>query len=199
MTLHEQRRSKTIEWYTPPEVFTALGIGFDLDPCAPPLPAADWIPVHTRYSLPDQNGLELPWSRPGKPTRVWLNPPYGDGARHWVGRLAEHGDGIALIFVRSDTGWWQSCAARADAVLFVRGRMNFRAGDPRVQQHRSGVSPAPSCMLAYGRDCAEALRRSGLGLVTRLAPVDTGQHSLFPHPINSYLQQSEAQRRVYAS
>lgn len=175
MTLHEQRRSKTVEWYTPPEVFEALGLGFDLDPCAPKPPAAEWIPARERYSLPEENGLALPWRG-----RVWLNPPYGDGARHWVGRLADHGDGIALIFVRSDTGWWQSAAARADAVLFVRGRMNFRAGDPRVQQHRSGVSPAPSCMLAYGEDCAKALRRSGLGLVTTLDPVDFGQLSLAP-------------------
>lgn len=168
--LHVRRSAKTVEWYTPPEIFTALGLDFDLDPACPKLPAADWLPVRRRYSLPEEDGLALPWEG-----RVWLNPPYGDVARRWVGRLADHGDGIALIFVRSDTGWWQSCAARADAVLFVRGRMNFRAGDPDVPQHRSGVSPAPSCMLAYGEACAEALRRSGLGLVTRLAPVDTGQ------------------------
>jgi hypothetical protein len=162
-------KAKTVEWYTPPEVFTALGLEFDLDPCSPPLPAADWIPAKRRYSLP-VNGMIQPWDG-----RIWLNPPYGDEARHWVGKLAAHGNGIALIFVRSDTGWWQRCAAQADAVLFVRGRMNFRAGNPDVPQHRSGVSPAPSCMLAYGEENAAALRRSGLGLVTRLAPVDTGQ------------------------
>jgi hypothetical protein len=39
------------EWYTPPAVFAALGLTFDLDPCAPPLPTADWIPTARRYSL----------------------------------------------------------------------------------------------------------------------------------------------------
>jgi hypothetical protein len=26
----------SVEWYTPPEIFEALGLTFDLDPCAPP-------------------------------------------------------------------------------------------------------------------------------------------------------------------
>lgn len=48
------------EWYTPPEVFSALGLTFDLDPCAPPLPAASWIPAARRYTLP-VDGLAEPW------------------------------------------------------------------------------------------------------------------------------------------
>lgn len=32
------------EWYTPPEIFAALGLTFDLDPCAPPYPLASDTP-----------------------------------------------------------------------------------------------------------------------------------------------------------
>jgi hypothetical protein len=47
-----------VDWYTPDSIFSALGITFDLDPCAPPLPAATWIPAAYRISLPN-DGLAV--------------------------------------------------------------------------------------------------------------------------------------------
>lgn len=156
---HESRRPKSIEWYTPPEIFTALDIAFDLDPCAPALPAASYLPVEHRYSRP-LDGFSLPWEG-----RVWLNPPYGEETGKWVGKLAHHGEGIALVFVRTDVAWWQRAAECADAICFIKGRVNFISGDPSVQRHRSGVSPAPSCLLAFGIESAKAVASCGLGIV----------------------------------
>lgn len=179
MSVPQTRAADTpVDWYTPPELFAALGLDFDLDPCAPPLPAADWIPARRRISLP-QDGLAIDWQSyalappPPKPSiltqteaatwpkeRIWCNPPYGEQTGKWVGKLAAHGRGIALVYVRSDTRWWQLCAAAAHAVCFIAGRVDF------VPAHRNDVTKnvAPSCLLAYGADCAEALHKSGLGL-----------------------------------
>lgn len=151
----------TPEWYTPPEVFAALGLRFDLDPCAPPLPVAAWIPATRRISLP-ADGLAEPWDG-----RVWLNPPYATQTGRWVGKLAEHGHGISLTFTRTDTPWWQAAVDRASLVCFIAGRVEFVPGDPAFR--RRSRSGAPSCLIAFGDDCAEAIRRSGLGVCAELA------------------------------
>jgi hypothetical protein len=157
---HEPPAGGTPEWYTPPSLFGALGLDFDLDPCAPPLPAAAWIPARRRYSLP-VDGLAQPWEG-----RVWLNPPYAAETARWVGRLAEHGDGLALTFVRSCTPWWQSAVRRSTGVLFVEGRLSFIEGSPELRRgrRRDSRAGAPSCLIAFGEACAEALAGSGLGL-----------------------------------
>lgn len=152
---HEPPAGGPPDWYTPPEVFQALGLRFDLDPCAPPPPQAAWIPAEARYCLP-VDGLARPWFG-----RVWLNPPYATQTARWIGKLADHGDGIALTFVRSDTPWWQAAAARASAVCFISGRVNFIDGTgARRQRSRAG---APSCLLAFGIECGQAVIGSGLG------------------------------------
>ena len=52
---HESQKAQTVEWYTPPWLFTAMGLTFDLDPCSPPggLP---WIPAARVFTEAD-NGL----------------------------------------------------------------------------------------------------------------------------------------------
>lgn len=153
-TVHERpRRGVTDEWYTPPEVFTALGLDFDLDPCHPRDRLA-WVPALRTLSI-DDNGLAVPWQG-----RVWLNPPYGPQTGLWLGKLADHGDGVALVFARTDTRWFQSCAARAQVVCMVEGRIRFV--QPNGQ--RAGTAGAPSCLLAYGDECADAVSSCGLGL-----------------------------------
>ena len=83
------------EWYTPKEILDALG-KFDLDPCAPIHPL--WPTAEVMY---DQNidGLSQIWEG-----RVWLNPPYSRPLIElFVRKLAEHGNGIALLFNRCDS------------------------------------------------------------------------------------------------
>lgn len=138
-------------WLTPPAILAALG-EFDLDPCAAPLPRP-WATAKTHICPPD-DGLAAHWMG-----RVFLNPPYGDVER-WVGKLADHATGTALLFARTETRWfydhvWQ----RASAVWFLHGRLRFHLpdGTPAV-----GNAGAPSCLAAYGRNDAELLARASL-------------------------------------
>ena len=157
--VHEASVGATVEWYTPAWVFDALGLDFDLDPCHP-RPRLPWTPAREVYSLPD-DGLALPWFG-----RVWCNPPYGKETVRWLRRLAEHGDGVALVFARTDPDWFHEVAARADAVLFVRGRVRFVGADgkpPLGKDGKPGTPGAGSMLLAWGEDNVRALERSGLG------------------------------------
>lgn len=164
---HLPNQGKTSEWYTPPHVFDALGLQFDLDPCAPQ-GGVPWIPATNHYATP-QNGLVLPWHG-----RVWLNPPYGKETGLWVKRLAEHGDGIALVFARTDVRWWHDVVPMASAVCFVEGRLTFVAG---AGQSAPGNSGGPSALIAYGDDCAQAVRGCGLGMT--YAMTDSVRVSMF--------------------
>lgn len=68
-----------------------------------------------------QDGLRLPWVG-----RVWLNPPFGSVAAKWLARLADHGNGIALIPARTETKmFYASVWGRASSLLFLRGRPHF--------------------------------------------------------------------------
>lgn len=148
---HQSARMLNDEWLTPPSILAALG-RFDLDPCAPvvrPWPMAD-----QHYTAHD-NGLAQPWHG-----RVWLNPPYGLEAAHWLARLADHGAGIALIFARTETQmFFEHVWSKATALLFLRGRLHFHYVDGSRAKANGG---APSVLIAYGDDEAERLRTCGL-------------------------------------
>lgn len=143
---HHSAKSFTDEWLTPPGIISALG-PFDLDPSASskrPWPTAE------RHFTKEQNGMQQEWMG-----RVWLNPPYGRQTARWMERLALHGNGIALIFARTETECWRDFIwAKATAVLFVYGRINFH----HVTGERAGKnSGAPSALIAYGADNAAAI------------------------------------------
>jgi hypothetical protein len=83
----------------------------------------------------------------------------------WMRRfVAPGGEGVMLVFSRTDTTWFHDLAIRCDAILFMRGRLRFLRGDGFV----GGGSGAGSMLLARGRPCVDALRRSGLGLCVNL-------------------------------
>lgn len=144
----------SVEWYTPPGIFDALGLTFDLDPCAP-VGGLDWIPAARSYSIAD-DGLTQPWEG-----RVWLNPPYGPNTALWMRKLAAHGHGLALVFARTETEWWQQTVVGADAVCFIAGPLTFVTAAKRPAPYNSG---APSALVAFGEDCAEAVAGAGLGM-----------------------------------
>lgn len=137
-------------WLTPPHVIQALG-PFDLDPCAPAV--RPWSTA-ARHVTETENGLRVAWSG-----RVWLNPPYSDiGA--WLGRLAQHGRGTALVFARTETAAFQDHVwPIAAAALFLRGRLRFFSADGRPSRSTPG---APSVLLAYGKADAAILSSCGL-------------------------------------
>lgn len=146
---HQSHSADTTTWLTPPHILRALG-HFDLDPCAAP----GWPTARDHYILPT-DGLAEPWHG-----MVWLNPPYGSDTWRWLNRLADHGQGIALIFARTETaGFVTQVWGKADAVLFLHGRLHFHHADGSRAQANSG---APSCLVAYGSDAARRLMASGL-------------------------------------
>lgn len=140
------------EWLTPPEIIEALG-PFDLDPCAPTPETRPWSTAVRHYSIHD-DGLLKPWYG-----RIWCNPPYGRETFVWLNKLAEHGDGIALIFARTETrGFHAEIWDKADAVFFFKGRLKFH----KVTGEQGNTANAPSCLVAYGQNNVRALRHSGL-------------------------------------
>jgi len=151
---HEPQNSKIKEWYTPPEVFELLRFPeFDLDPASPGAYKVPQIPAKKHYTIKD-NGLLQKWQG-----RVWLNPPYGQDTKVWLDKLALHGNGIALVFARTDTLWFHTIAVKADAILFLVGRVKFISESGR----RGGSAGCGSMLLAWGDECADILVNSGAG------------------------------------
>lgn len=153
---HESPVAQTTTWLTPLHIIDALG-PFDLDPCGYP----EWPTAAKFICLPD-DGLAAEWSG-----RVWLNPPYGNAVWTWLDKLADHGDGIALIFARTETsGFVRQVWQRADAVNFLHGRLRFHTPDGGLGAGNAG---APSCLVAYGERNVRALFDSPLaGTTVRL-------------------------------
>lgn len=92
---------------------------------------------------------------------MWLNPPYGrDKPWLWLERLADHGHGTALIFARTDVeGFRRTVWARASALLFLDGRLNFH----NTAGIRSRKNPAaPSVLVAYGDRDAHTLAAASI-------------------------------------
>jgi hypothetical protein len=160
---HHNPVSETVVWLTPPHILAALG-PFDLDPCACSEPRP-W-PTAARHYTREDNGLILPWSG-----RVFCNPPYGPPpvVNPWLERMAEHGQGVALIFARTETAMFhRQVWERADAVLFLEGRLTFCKPDGTPGAGNSG---GPSCLIAYGEKDADILKTCGLpGAFVRLNP-----------------------------
>ena len=139
------------EWLTPKYITDSLGI-FDLDPCSP----GDRRPWDTAlHHLDESNdGLIASWFG-----RVWCNPPYGKETFKWLAKLASHGNGVALIFARTETrGFHSEVWEKADAVFFFKGRLKFCY----VNGTEADVANAPSCLVAYGKNNVEAIIGSGL-------------------------------------
>ena len=150
---HQSANMLKDEWLTPPELLARLG-QFDLDPCSPVNPP--WATAAKTFNIHD-DGLKQPWHG-----RVWLNPPYGREAAKWLNKLAEHGDGIALIFARTETEmFFDHVWSRAHALLFLRGRLTFHHVDGRKAVANGG---APSVLIAYGaRNVAQLKKVSTIG------------------------------------
>lgn len=172
---HESTYNESKEWYTPKYIFDNLWedvektipFQFDLDPCSPGADVVPWIPATNHIT---KDGLYAHWEG-----RIWLNPPYGSDTPKWLYHLCEvhrcgSATGIALVFGRTDTKWFHDYAPDADAICFLKGRVKFVAASNAVEYAKGNFKPKGGCgsasmLMAYGKDEAAALRRSGLGLV----------------------------------
>lgn len=145
---HHSHDASTHEWLTPPGIIKALG-PFDLDPCSPikrPWPTA----AHHFTKVDD--GLAQKWFG-----RIWLNPPYSTAEiTKWLLRMADHGNGTALIFARTETdAFFRYVWERATGLLFLRTpRLHFHYPDGTRAENNCG---APSVLCAYGKDDADVL------------------------------------------
>lgn len=109
-----------------------------------------------------QHGLtmsdgELAWSSFDKALRIitlnrWL-------IWQFVEKLAEHGNGIALLFNRCDSNKFQDIIfTKATGMMFLRNRIKFFRPDGT-----RGDSPGcGSVLIAFGRENAEILRNCSL-------------------------------------
>lgn len=132
---------KSVEWYTPAWILDAIGLHFDLDP-ASPHDAESFVPATKKYTVFD-DGLSKEWFG-----NVWLNPPYGRDTPQWMKRMIAHGNGIALVFSRTDAAWFHESIRTASAVLFVTGRIEFVPG--RENAHKRSRCGAGSVLFAWG-------------------------------------------------
>ena len=159
MAEHEPCLGASDEWYTPPEIFQALGLVFVLDPCSPG--PGHWVPAQTIYTRVD-DGLARPWFG-----RVFVNPPFGGRHGHlpWIEKFLAHGNGIAIVRAYTSASWFRDLALRAETMLFPRGKTKFIRPDGTVgSQPGHGV-----VLLGMGGHCNRALQASRLGFVVRLS------------------------------
>lgn len=138
-----QERSTSDDYLTPPQVFQALGLTFDLDVAAPP-GGVEWVPA-VRYLTKAEDGLSCPWEG-----RVWMNPPYSEVTR-WASRFMEHAHGIALV-PQAKSAWHNRLWAAAEAVAVPFQYFDFVGGS----------IPYPVWFAAFGEECVAALHRVGI-------------------------------------
>lgn len=152
----------TDTWLTPPELiwgspkegYTGLG-PFDLDP-ATPENGMPW-PTAARMLKPSDNGLASEWPADAF---VFMNPPFGRGQEAWMEKMANHpGGGIALVFARTETKWFQRFVLNhpnISAVVFQEGRLKFHRANGDV----GDAPPAGPAWIAYGEEGARRLKRA---------------------------------------
>lgn len=146
---HEKpNKGNTDTWLTPPWLLDRLG-SFDLDPCPPN----------------GENGLKIDWIG-----RVWLNPPYSKNA-FFMEKMAKHKNGIALVFARTETKWFQNYVfPYAYSILFFNKRLKFYKEDLTEAKGNAG---APSVLIAYTKEDHSYLKNMlDLGFLVRLKELE---------------------------
>lgn len=160
MSEHEACIGASDEWFTPPEIFDALGLTFDLDPCQPDHGRAFLSVPCRQFYTAAEDGLRQPWHG-----LVWMNPPFGgrNGQVPWLRRFLDHGNGIALVAARTSAAWFHDYAAKAETMLFPRGKTKF----VRPDGTRGGSPGTGVVLLGMGLAANGALMGSRLGLCVR--------------------------------
>lgn len=140
------------EWYTPQSFQSLLG-EFDTDPCAAPKEIRPYQTAKVCYDKSD-DGLTKEWQG-----IVWLNPPYNSKLiRLFVEKLAQHGDGIALLANRVDNLLFQELIfKKATSMIFLRKRIRFINPDGQNKSPMMGY-----VLVAFGEECDKRLQNCGL-------------------------------------
>ncbi len=141
----------TDDHYTPPFIFEALGVKFDMDVSAPQ-GGVPWIPAKQSLSVID-DGLATEWIG-----RVWMNPPYSK-ITPWAEKILKHGNGIALLPVGKSL-WFDRLWVESDGVLALPSNLRFIKSDGTVAGIMTGTM-----LFAFGSENRQILEASGLGKV----------------------------------
>lgn len=153
-TQFERAGSKTTkEWYTPPEIIRSLG-EFDLDPCTSEIAYKLNHSAKNYYTKKD-DGLSKKWFG-----RIWLNPPYDQPLiSHFVKKMAQHGNGIALLYNRCDNKLFCDVVfPTMDSIFFIHGRIRFYRPNGVI-----GGSPGcGSILVAWGKENTKSIENSRL-------------------------------------
>lgn len=139
-------RGQTNTWYTPRHITDALGT-FSVDPCTNSNAPFFHALSNAKHDLGD-DGLSWDWV-----DRVWLNPPYGSEIVKWLDKLYDHGNGIALVFARTETVWAQKHMSICDGFNLLKGRISFISSNGIKSSNASNGS----MLLAYGKNNLECL------------------------------------------
>lgn len=157
MAHYELAQGLTDEYYTPPEVFKALGTGkFNMDVAAPPDPKAAFVDAEIFLSA---MGLETDWIG-----FVWCNPPYGKRGTKtpWVQKLIDQGTGLLLMPDRTSADWWQLAARHCVDFLTTYNKIKFVGpyGAKPISKKGEPIN-APgtgNTIFAFGEMALDALR-----------------------------------------
>jgi hypothetical protein len=162
MAEHENSIGASDDWHTPLEIFAALGLRFDLDPCAPINRTHYFVPADKFYTKID-DGLAQPWHG-----LVFMNPPFGGGSDRrvrrghvpWLRRFLDHGHGVAIVRAYTSSDWFhEHVVPRAEVLCFPKGKTKFIRPDGTI-----GAAPGHGiALVGMGEVAAGALERSGLG------------------------------------
>ena len=122
MSLQPLLSSQSVEWSTPPRLFSFLNarFSFTLDPCC----TRENATCAEFYTVED-DGLSHSW----KGHSVFMNPPYGRHIGEWCAKARDEAEKGALVVgllpARTDTAWWKDHVEGHADVHFLRGRLKF--------------------------------------------------------------------------
>jgi hypothetical protein len=164
MAEHENSVGESSEWYTPPEIFAALKLTFDLDPAHPGLGQPFCCVPAQHVFTQKEDGLARPWFG-----LTFCNPPYG--ARHghvpWLEKFIAHGNGVGVFRAYTSSDWWHACMPNVELILFPKGKTKFVRPDGSI-----GMSPGHgTALIGAGPVACAALLDSKLGMVWDRRPL----------------------------
>ena len=139
------------DYYTPPFIFKALGLEFDLDVCAPSQ-GVPWIPAKRSLSIID-DGLVTPWHG-----LIWCNPPFSN-ISPWIDKMEAHGNGIALVGI-SKSRWCNNAWNQSNSIMLLPSNLKFI----RANGNSESILTA-TMLIGYGNQAVRAMNASNLGRV----------------------------------
>lgn len=137
--------------YTPPFIFQALNVEFDLDVAAPPN-GVPWIPAKRSLSI-IEDGLVSEWNG-----LVWCNPPFSN-CRPWVDKLIKHDHAIGL-FPMAKSAWFNTLWQNSTGFIALPWNTKFMRADGKS----AGIMFS-SVLCSFGDQARQILDQSGLGRV----------------------------------